>query len=254
MLSVLFFVPREPVGDVRYHHDEHPPSPALRRAHPWQPYAALMSSTTEAVAALAPRYDEPWRGYHTREHVAEVLAALRFLTGTPLHPSLELAAWAHDAVYDPRAAAGDNERASAELARDVLDGAGVPAGITEEVVDLTLATITHTPTSDPNDAERVARTEAFLDADLWILSAPPERFARYEDQVRREYAFVPDDRFAEGRAAILAEFARRERIYLTGRAREAWEPSARRNLARIGHHGEPPHRDSSSSPPNQPSS
>ncbi|MDO5626832.1 MAG: hypothetical protein Q4G43_00795 [Mobilicoccus sp.] len=197
----------------------------------------------QVIAALAPCYDEPHRHYHDRRHVEEMLAALRFLAGGEPHPALALAAWAHDAVYDPRAAAGDNERASAALARRVCDDVGVAPDLTQEVVDLTLATITHTAPDEPGTPESKERMEAFLDADLWILASPPDRFDEYERDVRAEYAFVPDEAFTRGRHAILAEFAAREHLYVTDRARQVWEPSARSNLARIGHHAASPQRD-----------
>lgn len=197
----------------------------------------------QVVTELAGHYDEPQRVYHTRAHVEEVLAALRHLTGAPrLHPVLELAAWAHDAVYDPRAPHGSNERASAELAHEVATAHGIPRPIVEEVVALTVATITHEP-GVAGSAERQVRMRVFLDADLWILAAPAERFDEYERQVRAEFSFVPEEEFTRGRAAILEEFAQRRQLYLTGLARQEWEPAARSNLSRIGHHGASPHRD-----------
>lgn len=195
----------------------------------------------EAIAALSVRYDEPWRHYHDRTHVAEMTRALHRLTGDPLHPALEVAAWAHDAVYDPRAAPGDNERASADLACRVLVEAGADAELVDEVATLTLATIDHTPPPQL-PADRHHRCAAFLDADLWILSSPPDRYDQYEQQIRAEYAFVPEDLYRRARADIMAGFADRERIYLTDLAHRDWDASARRNLSTSGHHGDPPQR------------
>lgn len=212
----------------------------------------VQGDRSRAITHLAARYDEPWRAYHTRIHVQEMLTALEELTPGPLHPALELAAWAHDVVYDPHAPGGANERASADRARRILTDAGIDAPTINEVVDLTLATITHESSigddtgsgragdsteADSAEQERRDRMAAFLDADLWILSAPRERFAEYEEQIRAEFAFVPEDLFQRGRAAILDDFARRERLYVTEHAYRCWEPAARRNLERIGHHG-----------------
>ena len=56
-----------------------------------------------------------------------------------------------------------------------------------------------------------ALTAAFHDADLWILSAPQERFDAYCAQVREEYAFVPQDAYRAGRTAVLRPFTRGRR-------------------------------------------
>ena len=66
-------------------------------------------------ADLVERHAEPHRHYHVLAHVAHVLDHLEVTAeGLPDDRALRLAAWYHDAVYDPRA--GDNEAASAALA------------------------------------------------------------------------------------------------------------------------------------------
>jgi len=45
-----------------------------------------------------------------------------------------------------------------------------------------------------------------VDADLWILSSPPDRYDRYAADVRAEYAHVPDDLWRRGRGAVLRHF------------------------------------------------
>lgn len=180
-----------------------------------------------AEAVLA-RYDEPHRAYHTVEHLREAWAALETLlraeavTGERARTA-RLALWFHDAVYDPRAA--DNEAASAALARRVLGAAGEPAGVVDDVARLVEATAEHR--AAPDDAA----AGCLLDADLWILSAPPDRYDRYVAQVRTEYAHVPDSDFAAGRGAILRDLLDRPRLYVTSAARP-WESPARANLAR----------------------
>ncbi|MFC5043351.1 hypothetical protein [Ornithinimicrobium kibberense] len=81
------------------------------------------------------------------------------------------------------------------------------------------------------DAGPLAVLDAVHDADLWILSAPPERYAAYRRQVREEYAHVPDDSFRSGRSAVLRAFAGRDRLYRTTHGHRRWTERARRNLA-----------------------
>lgn len=157
------------------------------------------------VAELADRHGEAHRRYHSLEHVAEVRSeAERLLAVEPdADPvAVELAIWFHDAIYDPTAGPGESEGASADLAHD-----RIPAlwdvdrdRVVAEVERLVRLTVGHAV--EPDD-----RSGAVLvDADLWILSAPPERYDRYVAAVREEYAHVPDDAWIAGRGSILTRF------------------------------------------------
>ena len=175
---------------------------------------------------LLARWGEPHRRYHTATHLAEMFRALDELAaagevGADDERLARLAAWWHDAVYDPSAT--DNEERSALLAHDALTALGLRPVVVATVVDLVRMTADHT-TADPTPL-----TRALHDADLWILAAPPTRYATYSAQVREEYATVPDDAFATGRSAILTDLVGRDRLYLTDHAHRTWTASARSN-------------------------
>jgi predicted metal-dependent HD superfamily phosphohydrolase len=72
--------------------------------------------------------------------------------------------------------------------------------------------------------------QVLVDADLSILAAPPARFQEYEAQVRREYAWVPDEVFRSRRATILKELLGRSHLYSTAHFQDRYEAQARRNL------------------------
>ena len=72
----------------------------------------------------------------------------------------------------------------------------------------------------------------FLDMDLGILGAPQDRFDLYEEQIRKEYAHVPEDAFRRECAAVLRNFAEREHLYFSQWGRERFERPARANLSR----------------------
>jgi predicted metal-dependent HD superfamily phosphohydrolase len=189
------------------------------------------NDTVLAVCAdLLRRLGEPQRRYHTTRHLVEVFWALEDLEQAAAITTRDaalgrLAGWFHDAVYDPGAGAGENERASADLAVRELTSLGLHRGDVQAVNDLVLATESH-------QLARSGLPAAFQDADLWILSAAADRYGEYTAQVREEYAAVPDDAFRAGRAAILRPLLERESVYTTAFARETWEESARANLAR----------------------
>lgn len=183
----------------------------------------------DMATSVLDRYSEPQRGYHDGRHLAEVLTAVDLLGGDldPRdHALVVLAAWYHDAVYDPVAASGANEEGSAVLAERELATAGCDPSAAGAVAGLVRATLEHDLPGTPGP-------EAVLhDADLWVLSAPPQRFDEYCAQVRGEYAHVPAEDFARGRTAVLTPFATRPRLYATPLAHERWTDAARTNLRR----------------------
>lgn len=149
--------------------------------------AAAPLIALEAVAAeLIARWSEPHRHYHNLTHLAAVLDHVE------VDPWAALAAWGHDAVYDPRSPA--NEERSALLMASLLARCGLPAG---EVMRLIRLTAGHYV--DPGDS----RGRLLAEADLAILSAPWAAYQSYVDGVRAEYAHVPDDLWRVGRAAVL---------------------------------------------------
>ena len=188
-------------------------------------------AVTRAGADLLARWTEPARRYHTTRHLVEMFWALEELEDAGeiddlQGPVARLSAWFHDAIYDPTARSGSNEADSAALARDTLAQLGAGNGHVDAIDRLIRLTVNH----DADDAEPLEA--AFHDADLWILSAPEERFDGYCNQVREEYALVPDAAYRQGRAAILEPLLHRDTIYRTSPALDGWERPARINLGR----------------------
>lgn len=170
---------------------------------------------------LVGRHREPHRHYHTEVHIVAVLDHLRRLGDTT--PTARLAAFFHDAVYDPTRS--DNEARSAELAAVELRRVGFER--TGDVVALIEATAGHElPPDGPAEAA------AFLDADLAILGAPQPTYDRYSTAIRAEYAHVAEDDFRSGRARILEDFLARDRLYFTPGGHDLWDAAARTNLGR----------------------
>ncbi|GAA1884346.1 HD domain-containing protein [Lapillicoccus jejuensis] len=199
----------------------------------WTQDLAVLAPDADPVAVqavgadLLSRWREPHRRYHSTRHLVECFWALEELEeagelAAVDAPVARLAAWLHDAVYDVAAPAGANEAASAALAREVLPRVGVDGAVVERVAGLVTMTADHVAGADADPL-----TAAFHDADLWVLSAPAERYLEYAAQVRQEYAVVPDDAFATGRAAVLGALLAQEPLYATSYGRSAWEARAR---------------------------
>lgn len=197
------------------------PDPGLSLRDAWP-----LPGAGELRDALLAAYGEPSRGYHDTRHLAEVLARVEELAeaGELFDlPVVLLAAWFHDAVYDAQPGA---EERSARWALDALAACRLPTELVDEVARLVRLTESHRP--EPEDAAGCALT----DADLAILAAPAARYAQYADDVRREYAAVPDEDFRAGRAAVLEDLLAKPTLFHTAYARRQWEQSARTNVAR----------------------
>ena len=69
-----------------------------------------------------------------------------------------------------------------------------------------------------------------LDADLAILGADPDEYARYARAIRQEYAWVPEADYRRGRTTVLQGFLVRARIFRLDRIHERLDAAARRNL------------------------
>jgi predicted metal-dependent HD superfamily phosphohydrolase len=184
------------------------------------PLTAATGLRDELLAA----YGDPGRGYHDTRHLGEVLGRLDELAAAGVAfegRAVRLAAWFHDAVYDGRAGA---EERSAHWAERALTGL-LEVGEVTEVSRLVRLTEHHRP--DEADVNGCALS----DADLAVLASPPERYRGYVEDVRREYAAVPDVEFRRGRAAVLRALVEQQRLFRTPHAREQWEAAARRNVA-----------------------
>ncbi|MCP2336459.1 HD domain-containing protein [Actinomadura rupiterrae] len=188
-------------------------------------WVALAGTATRHIGeALADRYAEPHRRHHTVAHLTAVLDLVDELAGhAPAPDAVRLAAWFHDAVYDPQRA--DNEERSARLAARMLADTDLSAERVAEVVRLVELTETH----DPDDGDPDG--QLLCDADLAVLGADPETYAAYTANVREEYAFVPEEIFRAGRAEILRGLLDLPKIFHTPEANARFEAAARRNMS-----------------------
>lgn len=175
---------------------------------------------------LVDRYGAPDRHYHVFAHADGVVEGIRGLAtrGDDRAP-VELAGWFHDAVYDPTAAPGCNEGASAVLAETSLRALGVPRSAIAEVVRLVCLTTRHEVA--PGD-----RNGALLcDADLATLAAGGGDYDRYVQMVRAEHPEVDDDAWRVGRRIVLRSFLDRPSIFATREGRARFEARARINIS-----------------------
>src|SRR5262245_45747395 len=144
-----------------------PVSDVLTAWHATLPAAAPAALAARIGEDLLARWSEPHRYYHTANHLRVVLAVVHEHSSRAEDPmAVRLAAWYHDAIYDPHRV--DNEEASALLAEATLPDLGVPPDRVSEVARLVRLTASHDPI--PGDRNGGLLT----DADLCVLASPPD--------------------------------------------------------------------------------
>ncbi len=167
---------------------------------------------------LFEKYSEVHRSYHNLNHIEYMLSF--FSKSSDKQEPLELAIWFHDVVYEPKES--ENERRSANLFREQL-GPELPTTITSQVIDLILATDPSQPrTGKPQE-------DLLVDIDLSILGSSPKSYETYRAAIRKEYHFVPEDDFRQGRSKILQSFLSGP-IFVTERFKQ-FEEQARINIS-----------------------
>lgn len=184
----------------------------------------------EHVAQLITLYSTPGRYYHTWEHVQHCLREYtQFLraTGKIVDTSILQAIAFHDAVYDPKAIDGSNEEFSAALASDALwtqDGTEDKSW-QHDICEMIRATKNHFEHEQSPEG-----TKIFLDVDLAILGQDRETYAKYAENIRKEFSWVPIEIFKQERKKFLESAKKLRSIYYTEYFREKYEVQARFNI------------------------
>jgi predicted metal-dependent HD superfamily phosphohydrolase len=180
------------------------------------------SAPMDALDALLAAYAERHRAYHDFAHIHACLEELDAVSDSAAHPAeIEAALWFHDAIYDPRR--NDNEERSAQWAASVLREQEVDEAIVRRVCAMIRATRDHASSRTSDEA-------LLLDIDLAILGSDEARFRRYDEDIRKEYSWVPERDYRAARARVLRGFLGRRPIYQTDAMRARYEASARANL------------------------
>lgn len=181
---------------------------------------------------------EAHRAYHNNNHRKMCHNELDLVRSQAEDPdSLQLAIDTHDLFYETQPKTPgeviDNEGKSAEYAvKTVTEDMGLSRDFADRVAGLILAT---NHTSSPMTPDE----QLMVDIDLAIFGRSTRLFDLYEEQIRKEYIWVPEDFFAKRRAEILEGFLphidvepQRPSVYLTVPFKERYERQAITNLQR----------------------
>ncbi|EER17195.1 conserved hypothetical protein [Perkinsus marinus ATCC 50983] len=183
----------------------------------------LQLKIDEWWSTLRDLYLQPWRYYHTLNHVGEILGniesscvgegPLPITVASSAHATttLQLTAWFHDAIYVP--GLDGNEDASQQLWLKFCLDAAVASELRDEVSDIILATKDHVSSRSIYPEEAYPTLNAFLDLDLLILAADEDRYREYAEGIRQEYEPVVGGSsiYAQQRCGFLASVCNSKR-------------------------------------------
>jgi len=195
-----------------------------------------------AKADLCARLSGPTRHYHGTAHIALLWQRHRqygaglSVQQEPWNTWLACAIAFHDAIYD--ASRKDNESRSADLWHAAQPA--LPPEAIAWVAGTILATANHLAAQpEPGMAPDAWAARAWmLDLDLTPLGEPPSIFDANTAALRREFAHLSDDAWANGRAAFLRNIAATPRLFRSPVLHDAFEAQARANFTR---EATPPH-------------
>lgn len=156
------------------------------------PYSANLNKFLKpgSLEDVLRRWQEPHRAFHTLAHLQSILISV-----DPSRVALVLAAFYHDAVYNPKPAKPkENEQQSAAL----LLSQAQPSPIIDKAVAIIRSTGSFCHKSDPLEEE-------FFTLDCQALLGDQEALAVYEQQIRKEFACFPVQDYVKGRAEFLLE-------------------------------------------------
>lgn len=171
-------------------------------------------------------YAQPWRFYHTAQHLAEMAVHFQVVqegVGWAKPREVAAAIMFHDAVYVP--GHPHNEVMSCAMMRKSLSNLAatdVPMPDLGIVARLIMATKDHFQTDPTHDMG------LFLDMDIATFGSEPERYAEVSKQLKQELGHL--NLYKWGRADFLLGVLARDHIYHTEVFRTLFEQKARANI------------------------
>lgn len=192
----------------------------------WQELAGSYSSNEELISTfwleIQKNYSSPKRYYHNLGHLNFMLELVKRYEKQLRNPAaIYFAIFYHDLVYKP--ASSNNEAKSAEIAVKRLRELNVPEDVVLVVEKAILATKSH-------ELQTNQDINFLLDFDLAILGADYHTYQAYTQNIRKEYAHVPEEAFKAGRKKVLQHFLAMPAIYKTPLFRTLLEARAHHNL------------------------
>lgn len=183
-------------------------------------YSDCEEYNLECWNGISEKYGSNLRHYHNLDHLENMFSELdKVKSEIKKLDSIEFSIFYHDIVYNPLKS--DNEYQSALIFKKRISETSF------DQIDHCMAQIMATKEhklSDDGD------TNFLLDLDLSILGSAYDRYQRYCENIRKEYAMYPGSVYRKGRRKVLEHFLNLDYIFKTEIFRKKYEKTARENL------------------------
>ncbi|MBU1199037.1 MAG: hypothetical protein KKF46_08390 [Nanoarchaeota archaeon] len=185
--------------------------------------------TDAAFKKVVEKYNEKHRFYHDLVHIDMNLNELKkFSFGHDKDKILYIATFLHDVIYDTLQSDKKNVLQSAEYVKHGYSNFGLNYEESKEVCEL----IKFTDYSKKYSKNLTIEQQVMQDLDLVIFGQPAPVFDQYDENIRKEYWWVPPLIYQEKRKEVLEGFLSRKYIYQTTLLGLEYEENAKQNLKR----------------------
>ena len=172
-------------------------------------------------------YTKKWKYYHNLNHIYSFVELFEKYNNNIQNYKSEflISIFFHDIIYLP--SRNDNEDESMNLFNKFYSETNPKNLNKEKVIEFISETKNHTLNIIHNNEE----LNYFLDMDMHILSE--ENWEDYENKIRKEYPYLSEIEYKNGRIKFLQSCLNKEKIYRTKIFYDAFEQKARSNIKKI---------------------
>ena len=172
-------------------------------------------------------YTKKWKYYHNLNHIYSFVELFEKYNNNIQNYKSEflISIFFHDIIYIP--SRNDNEDESMNLFNKFYSEINPKNLNKEKVIEFISETKNHTLNIIHNNKE----LNYFLDMDMHILSE--ENWEDYENKIRKEYPYLSEIEYKNGRIKFLQSCLNKEKIYRTKIFYDAFEQKARSNIKKI---------------------
>ena len=172
-------------------------------------------------------YTKKWKYYHNLNHIYSFVELFGKYNNNIQNYKSEflISIFFHDIIYIP--SRNDNEDESMNLFNIFYSETNPKNLNKEKVIEFISETKNHTLNIIHNNEE----LNYFLDMDMHILSE--ENWEDYENKIRKEYPYLSEIEYKNGRIKFLQSCLNKEKIYRTKIFHDAFEQKARSNIKKI---------------------
>ena len=172
-------------------------------------------------------YTKKWKYYHNLNHIYSFVELFEKYNNNIQNYKSEflISIFFHDIIYIP--SRKDNEDESMNLFNKFYSETNPKNLNKEKVIEFISETKNHTLNIIHNNEE----LNYFLDMDMHILSE--ENWEDYENKIRKEYPYLSEIEYKNGRIKFLQSCLNKEKIYRTKIFYDAFEQKARSNIKKI---------------------